>query len=722
MSRAFPTAAPTRRRAALMAVLALVATLLASGLVTAAPSAAAAPLASVSISTLDPTVGTPGGRLHVTGTVLVGSSRLRNVEVALRLSRTRVNSRSELAGVAAGLTTGKDGDVIARQQVPGSLAPGQEMTFDLGAALDKLPQLTDFGVYVVGVEVTATHRDGVGQVAITRTFLPWVPTKHDFTPTGFAWLWPIVDAPARLSNGTFADDSLAGAMGPGGRIARLTEAGAQLGQSVKLSWAVDPDLLDSARAMAKGYTLADGTPGTGQQAADSWISALRAATSSSEVLALPYADPDLVALQRGGLSADIERARAVGSQVAADVLQRDVTSDVAWPVDGFAQRSTLGLLRRSGVNAVVLDGRAQPTRLELNYTPSGRADAATGSGRVTTLVADQGLTELLRRADQSPLLAAQRFLAETAMITAELPNTGSGRVILVAPPRRWNPPVEFLDRLVSGVSSAAWMAHSSLAEMRAAAPAEVERRAVRYPAAAKKSELPASYLSALKSLHTNIDIFSGTLADRANRSKIIPDLELGVLRLESSWWRRRDDRVNRHNLEQTQVADLLKSVRVQPGSYTFGSKSGKIPLTVANDTDYDVVVVLKLEPDARLRVKPHEPIRIGPNRKVQVNIDASAVASGTAEVTATLLNLDGAAINQPVQLHIRITQYGTVALIITLGAAGVLVLMGLVRLVRRARAARRAADEPDTDQIGIEPLDAEGDAPSLPPEHAEPTP
>ena len=59
------------------------------------------------------------GVLHVTG-----KRALSNVEVRIRLSRTRLNSRGELGGVAAGRTSGKDGDIVARQVADG--LPGAE--------------------------------------------------------------------------------------------------------------------------------------------------------------------------------------------------------------------------------------------------------------------------------------------------------------------------------------------------------------------------------------------------------------------------------------------------------------------------------------------------------------------------------------------------------------------------------------------------------------------
>ena len=104
-----PPEGPGRPGPGLVVVLLLLGFLVASG-GAGAPASAATPLATLTLTTLDPAVGTPGAVLHVAGSVRTGRERLRNVSVALRLSRTPVNSRDELAGVASGLTTGKDGD------------------------------------------------------------------------------------------------------------------------------------------------------------------------------------------------------------------------------------------------------------------------------------------------------------------------------------------------------------------------------------------------------------------------------------------------------------------------------------------------------------------------------------------------------------------------------------------------------------------------------------
>jgi hypothetical protein len=171
-----------------------------------------------------------------------------------------------------------------------------------------------------------------------------------------------------------------------------------------------------------------------------------------------------------------------------------------------------------------------------------------------------------------------------------------------------------------------------------------------------------------------------------------------VTLLESSWWRGRPSRVNRLDREKDLLKEARTAVRVQPGNFTFSSRSGTIPVTVANELDQEVEVVLRLDPQTpRLRVDPVEAFTIGPKSKRQIPVSASAVASGPVVVDAQLYTPGGAVYGQPVPLQISITQYGTVALYITAVAAGVLFLASGVRVLRRVVAARR--EEPDPPEV-----------------------
>jgi hypothetical protein len=705
-----------RRAAAAGLVALLVAAVGAAGVLGAPTAARAAGGVRLAITALTPSA-TAGTTLHVAGTVTNrGDQTVHDAVVRVRLSDSRLNSRAELAAVMSGRVASREGEVVVEAPLA-DLKPGATTPFDLQQPLDDVAALTGFGVYALGIEVDGARGDGEpGRLAFTRSLLPWVPSTRDFVPTGFNWLWPLVAAPVRLSTGVFADDSLATALETGGRLDRLLHAGTELEQGAGLTWVLDPDLVETVADMADGnsYRVAapDGgtVPGTGDVRAKRWLTELRAATAGRDVLALPYADPDLAALVRHGDESEIPRARVTGVDVLADLLpSADVVPGLAWPAGGFLDRDTLAALSRDDLTSVVLDGRALPSTIDLSYTPSARAELSAGGNPVAALVADPGLVDLLGRARPgtgNPVLAAQRVVAETAMITSELPSTGTARTIVLMPPRRWDPTPEFLDQLLT-MTTAPWAAPVSLPALAASVAPDVERARLRYPRSQRARELPVPYLRALDKQQASIDNFAGILSDP---SPFVPRLENALLRLESTWWRGRDSRSIRFEREQDHLVNLRGRVRVQPGSFTFGSRSGRIPLTLINDLPQEVVVVLRLEPQTpRLRLDPPlAPQVIGPNRKIQVEVPATAVAGGPVVVEATLQTASGERYGQPVLLHVNVTQIGAVALVITVGAAIVLFVAAGLRVARRVRAARRDGPGGPGDDHGPEDPDGPG--------------
>jgi Family of unknown function (DUF6049) len=236
----------------------------------------------------------------------------------------------------------------------------------------------------------------------------------------------------------------------------------------------------------------------------------------------------------------------------------------------------------------------------------------------------------------------------------------------------------------------------------------VDRQPLRYPPAERRVELPGNYLRALQSMRSSTSLLAAVLAD-PEATDLVQDFRRSALLLESTWWRGRDAaRANRLDREKLTLKETREAVRVQPGNFTFSSRSGTIPVTIANELTQPVEVQLRLVPQTpRLRIDPVEPLTIGPQSKLQVPVPASAVAGGPVIVDARLHTVGGAPYGQPVPLRITITQYGTVALYITGVAAAVLFLAAGVRVLRRILAARRRG-----------PLDPT--APAEPPEHPDP--
>ena len=206
---------------------------------------------------------------------------------------------------------------------------------------------------------------------------------------GLTVLYPLVDTPHRLptvpgEQTLLADDDLARSLAPDGRLGGLLAAfaeGAPAGSAVRAATclAVDPDLVATAAAMRQGYAVRgpNGTvPGTGAEVAGTWLDTLAAAARGGCVVALPFADADLVALARGQLG-DLGRlAVADAGAVVTEALGTPVLDATTWPSGGVLDEPALAGVADAGARAVVLDaatvdgGRGgRPVRCR---SPSGR--------------------------------------------------------------------------------------------------------------------------------------------------------------------------------------------------------------------------------------------------------------------------------------------------------------------------------------------------------------
>ena len=357
--------------------------------------------------------------------------------------------------------------------------------------------------------LTAGVYDPAGtQMAVERTFLPfWSGTDRVGQPVRVAWVWPLIDKPHLGMCPAMIDNSLAASL-DNGRLADLLNVGRDYASSAKLTWAVDPALLDDANTMTHSYQVLDdpecpqAVSEPASSAARSWLATLHALTAGQPVFATPYADPDVAALTHQGLDTDLAAAFSDGSAVAAEFLGRPERT-IAWPPDGIADAGVVDNLLvqggsahsgsvHGGIQTVVLDsGMMPPTNPSLYYTPDAVAEVNTGVGKtVRVLLADHELTTVLaagspgasspaarqyagtrrqltcRRSPAADSVTAisQRFLAETAMIAAEAPNLR--RSVVVAPPRRWNPGTPLASRLLSDTVSAPWISAAYLSSLK----------------------------------------------------------------------------------------------------------------------------------------------------------------------------------------------------------------------------------------------------------------
>jgi hypothetical protein len=712
-----------RRPAAAAAAIAITAAAIALG---AAGPAAAGPAAaglagaarqpgtlpvSLAITSIRPGYVTPGKPVTVTGSV-TNTSRapITGITVRLRSSRTAFSSRDGLQVYADGATVTADSPVAGAQTAAlGTLAPHATAPWSIRLRAGQLG-LTTFGVYPLAAEAD----DANGTAIVTnRTFLVFWPGKRALDPVRqhIAWIWPLIGQPQQSPCHGLLTNSLAGRLGTGGRLSGLLAAGRAYAASAHLTWAIDPALLSSAQIMTKPYqtgasaTCAHARMRPASAAAQEWLASLRSGTAGQPVFVTPYADVDVAALSRHGLDHDLASAFVAGRSTASKILGRDfgtppgaperVTAQqlngLAWPADGIASYGTLNSLAVQGISTVVLDSATMPPSASQTFTPSAVTTAPSGVGpRMHVLLADDTLTRILGTANHgrgrpgASFAVAQRFLAETAMIAAE--RTSIARSIVVAPPRRWEPPPGLAAALLGDATGAPWLLPVSLPGLASddSGQGQVHRTLLRVTS---KDELGLTLLRKVRQLDRSAALLQSI---RLRKDQALSSAVLGV---ESSAWRGGGARargarsrlglISAYLSRQESSVVIIGSDRV-----TLGGLSGTLPVSISNGLRYPVQVRLAVTaPPGRITVSdppPEVTVEAGAEKTLKLHVRAATVGSTT--IRLSLRTPAGAPLpGRPVAITVQATHFGTLALVIIGAALAVFVLTSARRAFTRGR-------------------------------------
>ena len=307
----------------------------------------------------------------------------------------------EVAAALAGAIS-PDAGVAAPAFTPvgGELDPGDTVpvTVRLPVAALALPGP---GLYPLVVEVNGTPGAAAGpaRVAAVRTLLP-VAGAPAAAGAAVSLLWPITDRPRRLavppgSPTLLADDSLAASFAPGGRLAGLVSALSRLGArrrpaAAATCLAVDADLLETAQDMSRGYrvTLADRAPARapGRRPRARGSPRCGRPRRGRCVVALPYADADLLATSRGNMSDLTTAARTLGARRTAELLGVTPVPDATVPAGGLLDERSLADLTGGGARALVVDGATLA-----GGVPPGAVGRFAGDGSTTLALATDPL-------------------------------------------------------------------------------------------------------------------------------------------------------------------------------------------------------------------------------------------------------------------------------------------------------------------------------------------
>jgi hypothetical protein len=702
---------------------------------------------TVRLTSLAPKAPQAGDTLRLRGQVRnVTDHAISDVTASLRIGG-QVHTRGRLAAYAEQRTaagTPAPGQPLSDSRAPlnpSRLGPGDSAVFAVSVSVDSpavhavlthggADPATAAGVYRLAVEVRGEDSADPSphRIGLLRTFLPWDPVgSADLPqPTPLAWLWPLTGRPHRAAGGTFSDNRLAQSLSSDGRLSKLVAVAADAAQlprrpakkarpaaggkpahdavlgsrPVPVAWLVDPMLVDAAHAMTDGYRVRgqDGKHPEGAHAATDWLDRLADATRKATVVALPYADPDVVALNRHHVDAGRVLPRAADAAIVAKTLHVHPRRAVAAPPMGVAGSRVVDRLVKAKAQAVLLSSRTMPQLTDVRHTPGAHVRLTGRHRTVDGVLADARLTRIVGSGATDPpshRLAEQRFLATTLLITGEAPHRR--RPIVVAPPRDWNPTKRYAGALLTDSGTVPWLTPVTIDDVLASPASTAPRAGPRVPKDTRP--LPASYLRPIPALRHQVAglramLRSGEAGSAASTTTssgpgpVVGGLTRAIDRTESVAWRGRLGPAAAARADvATAIAGERRNVRIaSQGQYLLSSRNGTIPVSVRNDLSEPVTVVVDINPgpSATVETGNRRRITIGAGKTHTENVRLKARTSGVFPVMLSLHPPGHVrAIGKPVRIRVQSSSYGTIAIGITAGALALLLIAVVFRLTRR---------------------------------------
>jgi hypothetical protein len=301
--------------------------------------------------------------------------------------------------------------------------------------------------------------------------------------------------------------------------------------------------------------------------------------------------------------------------------------------------------------------------------------------------------------EENPRLAAQRFVADAAMVALERPN--DTRDVVIAPPRSWEPLNDYASLLLRLTARVPWLRPVDLDGVLAGAPSTVPR--TRTPPG--PVQLAPDQVGRVLDGRAGLARMRAILTDPNRAPAELADLDDALLRAVSSAWAA--DPASGRRLTGAvdgAVARQLGRLRVVSGGLiTMTGRSGNVPLTIQNDLGQPVRIRIRLDSRQRLQLERKSYER-GEERVIQpgastVLVRGKAATGGLFPIRVELLAPDGTPLAAPTTLRVRSTAYGAVALAVTGVAFGLLLVGSATRLAGRRRKARKAREAPDPEPV-----------------------
>jgi hypothetical protein len=404
-----------------------------------------------------------------------------------------------------------------------------------------------------------------------------------------------------------------------------------------------------------------------------------------ETLLRPFSETDPSALAAAGLTKEWRQQLASGqSTLTADLgAPLDVST---WVSSGALDRAGANLLPPSTSQIVLPLSDLVPKAASL--TPDSTFRLMVGRRSFLAMNSDSGLESLLGNANSDPALTAHWILAELAQIYFESPNDPTPRgVVLVIPPT-WSGSPSLVSAVANGLAGSPVARDVDLTTFFGQVGSQGSRRLLR-----AQQGLPSLPSTELTRSVGAVDAYSrAVIGDPVALSNLRRLLELAESVLISTQ--------QRHSLlaglEQRLTRMLAQVTLGNDRTITLTSRSANIPLTIVSTASWPLRLRLDLS-SPKLEFPGGGELRtilVQPGRSNEYSFRVDALTSGDLPLKVELQSPGGELVFFTRKITITSTAVSAVALVLTAGAGGYLLIWwGLtLRRSRRARNQRLVKD------------------------------
>jgi hypothetical protein len=551
----------------------------------------------------------------------------------------------------------------------GALQPGASRNFRIRQSLNSVGSRAESAIYPLRIDLLSD----ITPVATLRTpmiFLNDPPQE----PLNMTWTWVLSEPLQYGPDGMFVPGSIEEDIAPGGRLDAIVQAIGLAGGGA-MDLVMSAALADQLTRMAAGYQIkeADGSIRTVEKGAGGSADAARILESVSalvkhlsvELVATPYGDANVPSIFQAGLNADFTTLLERGHAAVTSALGTAPRTDIFRPPYTQLDGPSVSRLGARGVSLVLMDANFLPPPAGTRFSPRSVARLV-GKHEVSAVVPDDGAMNAMVTHGDDPRLAAHAALGELAADWLEFPGTpGRGVALLFPETTAFSP--SFLRNFVRLIVSSPWLRPVTATTLVAIEDAPEAREAIppqSFP------QFGPDYVNGLKAAKASLSQFrlaapgATELSDRLGEDLLLAEGGAFVT----------DPSLGERFVAATENAihDTYAQVRIAGSVLTLASRGGLIPITIANDSGYQLSVLLRLVTDRRLAFSNgNSQVVQLPEGKTTFTFPVRAETTGRILFKVQVLTPVTAAPPRTItelEMVVRSTGYNQVALFITVGA------------------------------------------------------